>query len=171
MQPIENEGKCWSLYRVIQLTVFGALMMGLGAFLVFVSQLIRGDVILTSLSPNDSWRVTLHEYAHLDRNLRIVLEDLETGEVRTVFFFFYEGRPSGSEKIVWSKDGTKFLLLGRHFIVDEQAELSTGEQAYLLMDVAADEIWCNARQEDRYPRFDVSTLQTISWEEWLPSSM
>ena len=45
-----------------------------------------------------------------------------------------EGRPEGTERLIWSKDGTKLLLVGRHFFVKEDLFLDNGDQLYFLYD-------------------------------------
>ena len=57
-----------------------------------------------------------------------------------------EGRPEGSEQIRWSDDSERFVLLGRHFIVEPHAELPNGEQLYLSYDLDTGELRCNATQ-------------------------
>jgi hypothetical protein len=124
-------------------------------------------VTLTSLSPDDRWRVVLVERpAWIDRNFTVRLEDIDTGSSRVVFRSPDEGGPVGSERVVWSADGSKFLLLGRYFVTDDAGQLPTGEQAYLLMDVRSGQIWCNSPQQSQFPNFDIKELHAIKWLGW-----
>jgi hypothetical protein len=45
------------------------------------------------------------------RNFEVWLENIDSGRERTVFRSPDAGRPVGSERIVWSVDGSRFLLL------------------------------------------------------------
>jgi hypothetical protein len=110
----------------------------------------------------------LVERPGFDRNFELRLTQVRTGEARTVFQSPDEGRPSGSERIVWSADGSRFLLLGRHFFVTERAKLAGGEQAYLMMDVRSGQQWCNASQQPRLPGFGVDELRAVKWLGWAP---
>jgi hypothetical protein len=61
---------------------------------------------------------------------------------------------------------SRFLLVGRHFFVADSARLSTGETAYLMMDVVTEQIWCNATQQSQYKGFGVEDLRAIKWYGW-----
>jgi hypothetical protein len=127
-------------------------------------------VTVTSFSPDDALRVVVVERpGYIDRNFEVRLEDTATGQTRTVFQSPDEGRPIGSERVVWSADGSRFLLLGRHFFVTERGKLSTGEQAYLMMDVRTGQVWCNASQQSQHVGFGVEALRTVRWVGWPPS--
>jgi hypothetical protein len=149
-----------------------AAMLLIAAFLGFGIRsctLFNPQTTVTSLSPDDKWRVTLIERRlDIDRNFQLRLEKVGTEWTRTVFRSPDEGRPIGSERIVWSKDGSRFLLLGRHFYQTDADRLSSGEQPYLMMDVPSGRIWCNAHQQTEFPKFDSDHLGEIEWLEWTP---
>ncbi len=127
------------------------------------------SVTVNSLSPDDALRVVLVEWSsYFDRNFEVRLEEVSTRRARVVFRSPDEGRPVGSERVVWSTDGSRFLLLGRHFFVTDRGRLSTGEQAYLMMDVRSGQVWCNASQQSRYPGFTVEELRAVRWQGWEP---
>jgi len=131
--------------------------------------LIYPQTTVTSLSPDDQWRVALVERRHdIDRNFDLRLEAVETGRTRIIFRSPDEGRPISSERFVWSQDGTRFLLLGRHFYQCDSAKSPSGEQAYLMMDLSTDEIWCNAGQQSRFPKFGPEEIRAINWIDWTP---
>jgi hypothetical protein len=146
------------------------MLLLLGLALGFV---LRGCLVLdrrltlTSLSPNDTLRVMLVERpTFIDRNFEVRLENIDSSRERTVFRSPDEGRPVGSERVVWSADGTRFLLLGRHFFVSDQGKLSSGEHAYLMMDVRSGRLWCNSRQQSELPGFGVEELREVRWLGW-----
>lgn len=146
------------------------LSLGLG-FLAGRCPLVRDSVALTSLSPDDALCVKLVEVEssfRVARNFRILLTYLGSGEARTVFHSPDEGRPIGSERVVWSADSSRFLLVGRHFIVSEGARLPTGEAAYLMMDVPTGQIWCNATQQSSLRGFGIEDLRSVNWHGWTP---
>lgn len=129
-----------------------------------------GAVTLTSLSPDDTLRIRLIERGvFIDRNIQVRLEDIDSGRERVAFRSPDEGRPAGSERIIWSADGRRFLLLGRHFIVPDRSKLPGGEQAYLMMDVRSGQVWCNSQQQSRYPGFGLEELRAVAWLGWAPS--
>jgi len=114
-------------------------------------------------------RVTLRERRlDIDRNFDLLLEDVKTGRSRIIFRSPDEGRPVGSERIIWSVDGSRFLLLGRHFYAADATRLKTGEQPYLMMDVPSGKIWCNASQQSEFSAFTIDNLRMISWVGWTP---
>jgi hypothetical protein len=121
------------------------------------------------MSPDDKLRVALIEHRlSVDRNFHLRLDGVETGQSRVIFRSPDEGRPIGSERIVWSADSSRFLLLGRHFYQADAARLPTGEQPYLMMDVPSGQIWRNASQQSEFPDFTIDDLKLISWTGWSP---
>jgi hypothetical protein len=123
------------------------------------------QVALVSLSPDDKWQVRLIDRnPFLDRNFDVELVDLSDYSVATIFHTPDEGRPIGSERIVWSPDSSKFVLLGRHFnYCRESARLPTGEIAYLLYDMKSRTLRCNSEQQTM-PPFKVEEL------DWVPGA-
>jgi hypothetical protein len=117
---------------------------------------------LASLSPDDKTRVALVELSHLmDRNFELRIENLERpGTTRTVFRSPDEGRPEGSERVLWSGDGRQFVLVGRHFYVEPDAVLPSGEQLYLYYNVETGEVRCNAKQS-KLPRVTIEAVRAL----------
>ena len=85
------------------------------------------------------------------RNFSIRLEDLARDEEVTIFRSPDEGGPPGTERLIWSKDGTKLLLVGRHFFVKEDLFLDNGDQLYFLHDLPTGKSWCNSAGVDLPP--------------------
>ena len=137
-----------------------ALVLGVGASFVLCDWFGSDErTTLVSLSPDDSLRVHLVEIpALMDRNFEIRVESVANGQMQTVFRSPDEGRPVGSERIVWSADGTRFILLGRHFHVPDAAQLPTGEVLYLMYEVGTGRAWCNATQQREFPGFSRSDM-------------
>lgn len=115
---------------------------------MFVTSMSRSQSnTLVSLSPDGRWRVWLVEVGRfVDRNYELRLEDMQNGEKTTIFSSPDEGEPIGTERIVWSPDSSRFLLLGRHFWAVPEAALPGGEQVYLSYDLQTREVRCNATQ-------------------------
>jgi hypothetical protein len=148
---------------VIALVVAGAAGFALRGCATF-----DRPVTVTSLSPDDSLRVTMEERSDfIDRNFSIRLEELKTGTSRIVFRSPDEGRPVGSERIIWSADGSRFLVLGRHFFATDRGQLSSGEQAYLMVDVVSGQVWCNADAASQ-ESFGIEELRANQWFGWSP---
>lgn len=145
------------------------LIVGFIGFAIRGCGLFFPPTTLNSLSPDDTHRVTLVErWLYIDRNFDLRLENLTTGHTRTVFRSPDEGHPVGSERIVWSANSSRFVVLGRHFYIADSGKLASGEQAYLMMDVKAGKIWCNAEQQTEFPGFGLDDLTSISWYGWTP---
>jgi hypothetical protein len=119
----------------------------------------RHQVALVSLSPDETWQVrVIDRDPWLDRNFELELFCRHDDSVSTIFRSPDEGRPIGSERIVWSPDSWKFVLIGRHFTdCPETARLPTGEIAYLLYDLKSNTLRCNSRQQS-LPPFKVEEL-------------
>ncbi len=105
-----------------------------------------------SLSPGDQYRIHLVEIGshiplNVDRNFELRLEELETGELHTIFSSPDEGRPIGSERFVWSTDSAHVLLVGRHFYGDDGIRVGCQERAYLLYHVPSQSIWLNSGEQ------------------------
>jgi hypothetical protein len=125
-------------------------------------------ITLQSLSPDGSHRVTLRELpAFLDRNFALELVDPRTGQSNQVFRSPDEGQP-GSERIIWSEDSTRFLLLGTNFSTLSQASLPSGEQIYVMYDTVAGTLRCNASQQDKYLPFTTNDLASYKWLGFRP---
>ena len=111
--------------KIAALLCAGVMGFGLRGCILFNHQ-----TTVTSLSPNENYRVTLVERRlDIDRNFELKLENLASHTITTVFHSPDEGRPIGSERIVWSVDDSRFLLLGRHFYATDASQLPSGEQA------------------------------------------
>lgn len=101
----------------------------------------------------------------LDRNFRLRLRDLSTGAKTIIFLSPDEGRPSGTERIIWTRDGGQFLLIGRHLFVNAEAAMANGDRLYLWYDVKTKRLCCNARQQTQYPIFSPSEVASQEWAE------
>ena len=126
------------------------------------------EVTTSRLSPDETSRVRLVDFrAHLlDRNFSISLERLETGtRVDLLPWSPDEGEPRGTERFVWSKDGTKVLLVGRHFFVRDDLMLDNGDQAYFLHDLKADRSWINSSQDERLPALTAYLIAGVEFIE------
>jgi len=129
----------------------------------------KAEITLRSLSPDDSRRVTLRELkVFLDRNFVLELEDLKANSHSTIFRSPDEGFPAGSERIIWSTNSDRFLLLGRKFMVFEDAVMTNGEQLYLLYEIGTGTLRCNAVQQRTYARFTTNDLKEVAWLGYRP---
>ncbi|MGL4419953.1 MAG: hypothetical protein ACRCZF_04750 [Gemmataceae bacterium] len=150
----------------------GVVLLAAGAgFAARGCSIFERPVTVTSLSPDDAHRVAVVELpAFIDRNFEVRLEGIGSGQVRTVFRSPDEGRPVGSERVVWAADGSRFLLLGRHFFVTDAGKLPSGEQAYLMVDVRSGQLWCNASQQRAHAGFGPAELRAVRWLGWAPDA-
>lgn len=125
----------------------------------------REYVSLRAESPNGQYAVEIVELpADIDRNFQVRLRYIPGKLALSVLLSPDEGRP-GTERIVWSKDSTRFVLLGRNFSVEPHARPGgTNEALYLLYDVTSGSAWCNASQK-RLPNFYRTQLTNSTWIE------
>lgn len=130
------------------------------------------QVTLTSLSPDDLLRVRLVEVpaGMIDRNFELRIENLADRTAKTVFRSPDEGLPEGSERILWASDGSRFVLVGRHFFTDGAPRLATGETLYLMYEVRSGRLWCNSKQPSRFPHFSLRDMEGTDWPPPLPPS-
>ena len=154
--------------------VFGeliALGAGAGGFALGLWVASLGPRTTTSrLSPDETMRVRLVDFGpehKLDRNFRIRLERLLTGEIETLYFSPDEpgNGHEGSERFIWSRDGTKVLLVGRHLDVREDLMLDNGDQAYWLYDIPLGRTWSNSELRSNLDPLTADQLAGIEFTE------
>ncbi|HEY1375861.1 MAG TPA: hypothetical protein VGF55_03670 [Gemmataceae bacterium] len=129
-----------------------------------------GSVTLVSVSPGDGFRVRLLENQRdfIDRTFVVEVQsrdysDPDRDGPNVIFRSPDEGGPPGSERVVWSKDGARFLLVGRHFAAPTAPTLATGEIVYLMYDRRTRDVWCNSDQQKTYPHFSLDDLKGREW--------
>ena len=105
-------------------------------------------ITTSRLSPDERYLARLVEVSprfHLDRNVELRLEDRSTGRVVSLMpGLDGQGRPEGSERLIWSRDGAWLLLVGRHFYVRDDLFLDNGDQLYFLHHLPTGRSWINA---------------------------
>jgi hypothetical protein len=99
-----------------------------------------------------------------DRNFFLRLSDLGSGNATNIFYSPDEGCPI-DERIIWSRDGSRVLLVGREFCVDVNSILPDGQMLYLLYDLKSGNLKCNSNQQEKYPGFNRKDLEAIDWME------
>jgi hypothetical protein len=150
--------------------VAGLVLAGVAGFLLtFVTYvfLIVRTTTTTRLSPDETILARLVETSpswHIDRNFVIRLESLVDGKKATIFHSPDEGHTVGTERLLWSKDGTKLLLVGRHFFVKEDLFLDNGDQLYFLYDLPSGKAWCNADHSE-LPALKAELVRGIEFTE------
>ncbi len=141
------------------------LVLGAG-FAVIGVGLASKRTTLSRLSPDETTRACLVErtFPSLDRNFQVVLEDLVHGESKVLYHSPDEGRPYGSERFIWSKDGQWLVLVGRHCFVKRDLFLDNGDQLYFLYHVPTGRSFSNAAFSER-PPIEVSTIESTEFTE------
>jgi hypothetical protein len=151
------------LRLIIAFFVMGLICCGLGWWL---HSGLGERMTLSRLSPDETFRASLSERAvGFDRNFQIRIENLVTGARITVFRSPDEGKPYGSERLIWSKDGTKLLLVGRHFFVKEDLFLDNGDQLYFLYEVPTGRSWCNSAEDTKAAPLKSILIEGIDFTE------
>jgi hypothetical protein len=146
-----------------------ALGLSTGIAIMWIFSVNRDRTTVSSLSPDDSIRARLVETSPtwaLDRNFAVRLEFLKGDKTRTIFSSPDEGRPVGSERFIWSKDGTTLLLVGRHFYTTAAGPvLEMGEQAHFLYHVSSRRGWYASDQQSAWPNLTNDVLRSIEFTE------
>lgn len=125
-------------------------------------------VTVNRLSPDETKRARLVEVSpswYIDRNFRIVLDDLIADQSSSIFRSPDESRKIGTERLIWSKDGTKLLLVGRHFFVKDEVFLDNGDLLYFLYDLPSGQSWCNADFPTHLPPLKAETIAGVEFTE------
>jgi hypothetical protein len=136
----------------------------LGLILLIASGCIEkapAEASLISASADGAYRVTLLELPNFDRNFEIWLERAKDGFKTNIFRSPDEGRPVGTERIIWSGDHSQFVLVGRKFSVEDGPRIPM-ETLYVLYDIPTSSLWCNANQAPG-PRFTKTNFNTQPW--------
>ena len=160
--------------RTIFTLVGAALVAALSAGVTWTATksrtyFIAEKVTTCRVSPDDLmrvWLVELHSHIQLDRNVAIRLEDINRMEtVDLLKSSPNEGFPAGSERFVWSVDGSKVVLVGRHFFVREKLDLASGEQIYFLHDLKAHRTYLNSAGETGFLPLTADLLAGVEFTE------
>ncbi len=132
------------------------------------------------LSPNEAWIAELGEpqiwfnpdrYVTIrlkrlyDENHRPLSEHRPGGNWKFLYQSMDEGRPEGTERLIWSKDGTKLLVVGRHFFVKKDLFLDNGDQLYFLHDVPSGKGWSNADKSEGFPQLTAAMIEGVEFTE------
>lgn len=106
-------------------------------------------VTTAATSPDGTLRAEIvdRRLHFIDRNFRLRIVDAK-GKATVVFTSPDESpRGIGHDRLLWSSDSRRLLLIGRNFWIRGEAELKSGESLYLLYDVPSGRVWCNSDQE------------------------
>jgi hypothetical protein len=145
-----------------------AALVGFALAFAFQGLPVGAGTTVTRLSPDETIRARVVETSPswgLDRNFQLRLDRLTDGGSTTIFRSPDEGRPYGTERLIWSKDGTKLLLVGRHFFVKDDLFLDNGDQLYFLYDVPTQRGWCNADVPTQFPPLKAILIEGIDFTE------
>ncbi len=131
---------------------------------LFLMACSKKDVVsLESVSPDGKNKVRLVELPVFDRNFQVHL--IQQGVSTNIIYSSPdEGRPVGTERVVWSKDSDYFVLVGKHFTVTKEYKRPNGEQLYLLYQLSAKKLWSNALQAN-HAKFTSAELAGIVFTE------
>lgn len=118
---------------------------------------------LRERGPGVGHSVALSDYQgffHLDRNFDLKVN----GE--TIYHSPDEGPPA--ERVIWSQDGQRFLLLGENLLTQDGWELENGQKLYLMYDIPSRKLWCNSSQRPT-EKVPLEELKATRWAEKLPA--
>ena len=125
---------------------------------------------VSRLSPDETILARLVEVSltpSLDRKFRLHLQFFVHSDMKSIFLSPDEGGggPPGTERLIWSKDGTKLLLVGRHFFVKDDLFLDNGDQLYFLYDLPTDRGWCNSEAPVSFPPLKAEMIDGVEFTE------
>jgi hypothetical protein len=82
------------------------------------------NISLVSESKDGAYRVWLYEHPNrMDRNFDLWVERVADGFKTNIFQSPDEGRPIGTERIIWNREHNEFVLVGREFYVENGPRL------------------------------------------------
>jgi hypothetical protein len=155
--------------RWVKLVLVTGIAAGIGSFAgMMICWLKSAETVTTTrLSPDETLRVRLIETSPSanDRTFMLQLESLVEGTKTQIYKSPDEGRPEGTERLIWSKDGKWFLLVGRHFFVKEDLFLDNGDQIYFLCHVPSKKAWVNSDQPEGLPSLTAARIEGIEFTE------
>ena len=135
-----------------------------------VGRLWAERVTTSRLSPDETLRVRLVELGPdgESRAIAICLERLSPppgAEVKLFDGSVDAGPLAGTERFVWSRDGSKVLLVGRHFFVRDDLMLANGDQMFFLYDFKSSQSYLNAADGGRLPHLTADQIAGIEFTE------
>jgi hypothetical protein len=146
-----------------------AALVGFALAIAFRVLPLGAGTTVTRLSPDETIRARFVETSPnwgLDRNFEVRLDLMSEGRTTTIFRAPDQAqRPYGTERLIWSKDGTKILLVGRHFYVKEDLLLDNGDQLYFLYDLPTKRGWCNADEPTEFPPLKAEMVEGVEFTE------
>jgi hypothetical protein len=142
-------------------------LVGLGTGLLLAKGLAatRYQTTQVSLSPDERYRVRILDpgISWVDRNFQIRVERMDDHREITIFQSPDEDPPPGRERIVWSQNGKRFVIVGPRFIVVGAPRKPDKEVLYLMADVESGRVWCNSNQQTAHPHFTCKDLPPMRW--------
>jgi hypothetical protein len=125
-------------------------------------------VSVSGRSPDGAVVAEVYETtAFLDRHFSVRLTSYWLGIIpmRRVVYLSPDEGPRGGERLVWSRDGRRVLLLGPNLFGIHAACLSSGEVLYLLVDAQTGATASNASQAGRdHPRFSLDDVAAMGFD-------
>ena len=123
---------------------------------------------ITRLSPDEKARASLAGTAWPSQPYRMVQIQLEAplgSDPRTLFTSGEQGLPAGTERLIWSRDGTWLLVVGRHFFVHADLFLDNGDQLFFLHHLPSGRSWSNETGEKNIPLLTAEQVRGVEWTE------
>lgn len=121
------------------------------------------NISLVSESRDKKYRVWLYEHPNrMDRNFDVWVEQIADGSRTNIFKSPDEGRPVGTERIIWSENNDEFVLVGKEFFLANPSEIGL-ERPYLWYSFKTQKLYCNASQTE-LPHFSEDDLTWSGYE-------
>ena len=144
-KPESATAKTTRKWRIV-IVVVGLLI---AFYFVVGAMLSLSAVTASATSPDGRLRAEIvdRRLHFIDRNFRLRIVDPK--RMATVVFTSPDESPRGvgHDRLLWSSDSRRLLLIGPNFWVREEAKLKSGESLYLLYDAPSGSVWCNSDQD------------------------
>ena len=136
-------------------------------YLVGLGRRPRATVL--RLSPDERTRASLVEVGDGTGGEREVSFRLERtsdrGEAFRLDLPGVAGGVAGTERLIWSRDGTRVVLVGRHFFGHADLMLAGGDELFLLHDVTSGRTWINSAADLRLPPLTADQISGVEFTE------
>jgi hypothetical protein len=160
--------------RFSRLLHSSALMLLVAGWLIWgLLEWGHGSIISSSVSPDGAARARVLLFpAGIDINFEIQVQRVSGMVVEKPLHLHYSGdQCSSNGQFLWTKDGSRVLMIGPRFCVEKSGELPNGQKLFFMHDVRTGQSWCNGftyRCEGQ-PSFSKADVAGLDWDH--PSAL
>jgi len=97
----------------------------------------------------------------IDRNLSLEVTDTVAGTTKQVFRSYDQSPLIKTERLAWSSNSRYVAVIGDRYFVAEGSTFPNGEILFLVYDVEKHAVYCNADDDDRFPRMSAADAAAV----------